>query len=171
AGVVPFTVADRYRAPMVPPLLALAGLGIVALPALTSDGRRRWAPALLAGAALAIAFVPLVRPLRGRNHWMMAAAWQPQGNLPAAVAEWESAVRAEPDDAALLNQLAIAYKMEGRRDAEIATLRRAIAVQPTLVLPHRNLAMALIVAGDRDGALAELREALRLEPGDARTQG
>jgi tetratricopeptide (TPR) repeat protein len=175
AGVVPFTVADRYRAPMVPALLALAGLGVVVgVPELFpvgGPGRKRWRAPALACAAILVAFVPLVRPLRGRDHWMIAQAWQAKGNLPAAIAAYEDAVRAEPADAALLNNLAMAYKMAGRRDDAIAVLRRAVVVQPGLEFPHRNLAMALIVAGDRDGALAELRAAIRLDPRDARTQG
>jgi Flp pilus assembly protein TadD len=181
AGVVPFTVADRYRAPMVPALLVLAGLAVVTLPALARSGgaardpavaedRTRFAvPLVLVAAALAIAFVPLVAPLHGRDHWMLAQAWQAKGNLPAAIASYEAAVREEPGNAELMNNLASAYRSAGRRDAAIATLRRAVALQPALVLPHRNLGMALIGAGDHAGALAELRIAVRLDAADAST--
>ena len=180
AGVVPFTVADRYRAPLVPALLVLASLAVVTLPALvrsggagrepeTGGGTRLAVPLVLVTAALAIAHVPLVAPLHGRDHWMLAQAWQAKGDLPAAIASYEAAVREEPRNAELLNNLASAYRSAGRRDAAIAALRRAVEIQPALVLPHRNLGMALIGAGDHAGALAELRIAARLDPADAGT--
>jgi tetratricopeptide (TPR) repeat protein len=173
-GVLPFTVADRYRAPLVPALLVAAGGGVVALVhfvrAPREAGLRRAALGLgLALLAAALATRPLVRPMPGRNEWMFAQAYQAHGDLPAAIAAYERAVAEEPGNGSLLNNLAMAYKASGDRDRAEAALRRAIAAEPGLSYPHKNLAMLLVVRGARDSALVHLEEAARLDPGDAET--
>ena len=174
ASVLPFTVADRYRAPMVPALIVAAGGGVVALARLARESRTRvdrGALAVLAGSLVAalIAMVPLTRALPGRNYWMLADAYRARGDLNAAIAAYEVAVRAEGSDGSLLNNLAMAYRARGDRARAAATLRRAIAVAPGLAYPHKNLGMLLVVQGDANGALAELYAAQRIEPGDAST--
>jgi tetratricopeptide (TPR) repeat protein len=171
ASVLPFTVADRYRAPMVPALIVAAGAGAVALLRLGRERDARIArgalPVLAAGLIAAlIAAVPLVRPLRGRDHWMFAQAYEARGNLPGAIAAYESAVRAEGDDGELLNNLAMAYRAAGNRDRAVGTLRRAITADPGLAYPRRNLGLLLAARGEADSALAELRAALAIEPDD-----
>ncbi len=172
AGVLPFTVADRYRAPLVPALLVAAGGGLVALArfvrAPREVGLRRAALGLgLALLATGAATRPLVRPMPGRNEWMFAQAYMARGDLPAAIGAYERATRSEPGNGSLLNNLAMAYKASGDHERAEATLRRAIAAEPGLSYPHKNLAMLLVVRGEGDEALAELREAERLDPGDA----
>ena len=172
ASMLPFTVAERYRAPMVPALLVAAGCGIVALARLArgpreAHGRRALIVLGLALLAALIASVPLVRSLRGRDEWMLARAYQAHGNLPAATAAYEAAVSEEGDNGELLNNLAMAYKAAGLRTRAEATLRRAIAAEPRLSYPHKNLAMLLVVRGERDSALAHLQRAQAIEPDDA----
>ncbi|HEY6867517.1 MAG TPA: hypothetical protein VI792_09680 [Candidatus Eisenbacteria bacterium] len=176
ASVLPFTVADRYRAPMVLPLIVAAGAGVAALARLARErhaGAERGTAVVLAASLVAalVSTVPLVRPLRGRDEWMLAQAWQARGDLPRAIAAYEAAVRETGDRGELLNNLAMAYRAAGDRARAEAALRRAIAAAPALAYPHKNLGMLLIVRGARDSALAELREAERLAPGDAETAG
>jgi 4-amino-4-deoxy-L-arabinose transferase-like glycosyltransferase len=176
ASVLPFTVADRYRAPMVPALLVAAGAGVAALARLARGPRERAGRrtlAVLTAALLAglISMVPLVRSLRGRDEWMFAQAYQARGNLPAAIAAYEAAVREEGGNGELLNNLAMAYRAVGDRARAEATLRRAIAAAPGLSYPRKNLGMLLIVRGEMDSALVQLREAQRIEPDDAEAAG
>jgi len=176
AGVLPFTVADRYRAPMVPALLVAAGAGVAALARLARAPRapaERRTLAVLTAALLAalISMVPLVRSLRGRDEWMFAQAYMARGNLSAAIAAYEAAVREEGGNGELLNNLAMAYRAAGDRALAEATLRRAIAASPGLSYPHKNLGMLLIVRGERDSALAQLVLAQRIEPDDAEAAG
>ena len=176
-SVVPFFVADRYRVPIVPPLIVLAGAGIAALlrlvrdPALWEDGHSLAALVGAFAAAAAITMLPLARPLMGHDYWMLAQAYQARGNLPAAVAAYEAAVHEQPRDGALLNNLAAAYLASVHREQAITTLRRAVAMDPDLALPHKNLGMMLVSTGEMNGALMELREAVRLEPNDAQSLG
>lgn len=180
AGVVlsmlPFTVTDRYRATLVPPLIVAAGAGVAALMRLVLRREERSAsgvPAVLGAALLAVLFaaLPLQRPLRSRDFWMLAQAEQAHGHLPAAIVAYEQALRQGGPSAELYNNLALAYRATGRRDLAEATLRRAIACDPRLSYPHKNLGMLLIGGGSRDSALAELRVANRLAPDDAETLG
>jgi Flp pilus assembly protein TadD len=176
AGILPFTVADRYRVTLVPALMVAAGGGVVAIARIARDRTARpdRATTLTLGAGLVaalVASVPLVHTLGARNQWMFAQAYEQRGDLRDAIAAYEAAVREDGSRGELLNNLAMAYRAAGDRPRAEATLRRAIAAEPRLAYPHKNLGMLLIVRGVRDSALAELREAQRLAPDDAETAG
>jgi Flp pilus assembly protein TadD len=175
-SVVLFTVADRYRAPMVLPLIVLAGAGVAVLADLArrraTAGTRAAAVVLAAGLAAAlIAHVPLVKSLRGRDHWMFAEAWLAKGRLAEAIAEYEAGAREEPMNGPLLNNLATAYRRAGRHDDALAVLRRLVAIEPRLAYPHKNLGMMLIRTGDHHAALAALHAAHALDSLDAEVVG
>ncbi|TMQ52480.1 MAG: tetratricopeptide repeat protein [Candidatus Eisenbacteria bacterium] len=171
ASVLPFFVADRFRAPLVPPLLVAAGFGCAELWRLRSADVRRdrsLAWGLAAAVALGgIALLPLSRPELSRDYWMFADAYQARGELRAAAAAYEAAVRTGGDAGELLNNLALTYRALGMREMAEATLRRAVAANPRLAYPHKNLGMVLIARGERSEAMRELLEAVRLEPDDA----
>jgi len=171
ASVVPFTVADRYRAPLAIPLLVGAGAGLAGLLRLARDpgARRERGLALALGLALVAALVsalPLVRPLRGRDYWMFAQSYEARGDLRAARREYEAAVRAEATDGELLNNLGSICRTLGDRAAAEAWFRRAIAADSGLAFPHKNLGLVLAARGANDEALAELSAALRIAPED-----
>ena len=175
-SVLPFFVADRYRIPLVPPLLIASGPGAVTLGSILrgrSPGGRNGFLAIVsvAACAVALALLPLARPIEGRDYWMLAQAYEAKGALPEAVRAYEAAVRADSTNATVLNNLGGAYRKAQQRSLAAAAFRKAIAINPALVLPHKNLGMTLITVGDHDGALAELREAERLSSGDAQTLG
>ena len=175
-SVVPFTVADRYRAPMLVPLLIAAGGGAAALVRIASareERAQRGTLALLTAAlcAVAVTAIPLVRPLAGRNYWLFAQAYERRGNMRAAVAAYDAAVRAEPENASLLNNLGAACRSLGDRARAEDAFRRAARVDPRLALPHKNLGMLLIREGRMEEAMGELEAATRLDPGDAETVG
>src|SRR5207244_1858193 len=93
--VLPFFVEDRYRAPLLVPLIVAAGAGISQLLRIAREpSLRSVRPA--AAIALAtllmglIAWLPLERPLMGPD-LMLAQAYQARGELPAASAAYESA--------------------------------------------------------------------------------
>jgi hypothetical protein len=173
-SVVPFTVADRYRVPMVPALLVLAGPGVVLLaglvrhPALGRDSAVR-AALLAGGVALLVTLVPLAASLRGRDWWMFAQAYEAQGRVPEAIAAYEAAVREAPDDGQLLNNLANAYRRVGDTGRAIAFLRRAVEKAPGLAYPHKNLGRLLAGTGRLDAAREELEKARAIDSTDVAT--
>jgi tetratricopeptide (TPR) repeat protein len=173
-GLLPFTVTDRYRATLVPPLIVAAGAGVAALLRLArrrDERAARGVPAVLGATLVAVlvAALPLQRPLHGRDYWMLAEAHQANGNLPAAADAYERALAADGDRAEVYNNLALVDRAMGRRAKAEAELRRAIAVNPRLSYPHKNLGMLLIGSDQPDSALVELRVANRLAPDDAQT--
>lgn len=176
ASVLPFFVADRYRTPMLPPLIVVAGAGVAAIIRLLSmrmsiRDRRHFPVLACALVAAVLAVLPLARPMKGRDYWMLAQAYQARGELPAAASAYEAAVREEGDNGELLNNLALVYRALGDRGRAVATLRKAVAAEPELAFPHKNLGMLLISQGEPDAALAELRAAARLDSTDAQVLG
>lgn len=174
ASVLPFFVTERYRAPLVPSLLVLAGAGAGAI-AHRLRRPRSWTPRALrvlgaATAAACFSIIPLSRPYLSRDYWMFAQAYAARGDLPAAAHAYEAAVQAGGDDGELLNNLGLTYRALGRRDRAEAALRRATRVAPALAYPHKNLGMLLISNAKPAEAMAELTAAARIEPDDAETQ-
>jgi tetratricopeptide (TPR) repeat protein len=176
ASVLPFFVADRYRAPMVPPLLAAGGAGVAALAGVLlrrgARFNRRIGAAAAAGLVLgALSHLPLIEPDMARGHALLAQAWRAKGNLPAALREYELAVAASGEDGVLLNNLAQVHRAMGMKTEAEEALRRAIRAEPRLSYPHKNLAWLLIERGSVDEALGELRVASGLDPRDPEPPG
>ena len=102
---------------------------------------------------------------RGHSNLGMAFAKIP-GQLPAAIAHYEEAMRIKPTYVDTLNNLANALaKMPGRSADAIAHYETAVRLQPDLAITHYNLAVALAqLPGRMPDAIAQYEEALRLKP-------
>jgi len=87
--------------------------------------------------------------------------------LDRAIAEYRTAIRLHPNDAAAHYELGNSLDEEGDRDGAIAEYRTAIRLQPDHAQAHNNLGNVLHQEGDLDGAIAEWRTAIRLHPHDA----
>ena len=82
-----------------------------------------------------------------------------------AIAEYEQAVRLDPENAWCHNRLGFALAWKGGRDDEaIAHTRKAIRIDPNEGWFHYCLGFALDRADRFDEAVAELEEAMRLLP-------
>jgi tetratricopeptide (TPR) repeat protein len=88
------------------------------------------------------------------------------GRLPDAIAEYEEALRLQPDSAGTHNNLgATLAKLPGRLPDAIAHYEEALRLQPDFAEAHYNLGAAWSqVRGRGDDAIAEYEEALRLQP-------
>ena len=87
------------------------------------------------------------------------------GRLTEAIAQYQRALRLEPNSAEAHNNLANALAQQsGRRSEAIAEYREALRLRPGYAQAHYNLANAL---SDQPGglgeAIAEYEEALRLK--------
>jgi Flp pilus assembly protein TadD len=140
ATLLLFFVSGRYRLPLVPALLALAGGGLVAL-----AGRRRETAviAAAAGVVLALALVSMVV-------------------IPKAHARYH-----EIEEAQGLDDRAYAYVRLGRQPEAAALYRRAIAKAPELARAQLGLGKILVDAGDGAGAQDALQKAATLDPANA----
>jgi len=90
-----------------------------------------------------------------------------RGELAAALATLEAALRSHAGDAALLAELGLCYRALGRRPEARAALERAAEHAPGSVLPLLYLGNLAHEEGRLDDALAAYRAALAVEPHNA----
>jgi Flp pilus assembly protein TadD len=87
---------------------------------------------------------------------------------PKVVAEdiigYEARIRAEPDSAALHDDVALLYLDEGRLTNAVDHFRQSLAMKPASASAHYNLATALTLAGSLDEAVRSYEAALQLRP-------
>lgn len=89
-------------------------------------------------------------------HYIRARILEPT-DLPGAVAEYQQAALARPDDYVLWLSLARASELNGDTGGAVAAARQAVPLAPDYAQPHYQLGNILLRAGQRDEAFKELR--------------
>ena len=85
-----------------------------------------------------------------------AIGLEKQGDLDGAITSYRLALRDHPNDAKILQNIAIAYSRTGRMEDAIRAYRRALDVEPEQVGAHYGLAFLLLKRGDKAGAMSHL---------------
>ncbi len=93
-----------------------------------------------------------------------ALALERQGDYEAALTSYRLALRDHPNDARILQNMAIAFTKPARIDEAIRHYRRALELDTTLAGAHYGLAFLLLKRGDPDGATQHLRAFLAHPP-------
>lgn len=93
-----------------------------------------------------------------------AIALERQGDFDAALTSYRLALRAQPNDPKILQNIAIAYSRVGRLEDAIRSYRRALEVAPEVAGAHYGLAFLLLKRGDRNGAMSHLEAFLATPP-------
>jgi len=93
-----------------------------------------------------------------------ALALERQGDYDAALTSYRLALRDQPNDPRILQNMAIAYSRTGRLEEAIRTYRRALELDPALSGAHYGLGFLLLRRGDTDGAVEHLEAFLRQRP-------
>ena len=96
-----------------------------------------------------------------------AIALERQGDFDAALTSYRLALREQPNDARILQNIAIAYSRTGRLEEAIRSYRRALEVAPEQAGAHYGLAFLLLKRGDRAGAMIHLDAFLATPAADA----
>lgn len=110
-------------------------------------------------------------PRSGRiNYLNEAIALERNGDFDAALTSYRLALREQPNDPRILQNIAIAYSRTGRQEDAIRSYRRALEVAPGLSGAHYGLAFLLLKRGDRAGAMQHLDAFLTQAPGDPDAQ-
>ena len=91
-----------------------------------------------------------------------ANAYHRAGNLSDAAASLEQAVRLQPDQAEIHDQLGIVLAQQGKLEAAAACYRKALELQPSFVPAHGNLGNLLRSQGKLDDAASCYRRILQL---------
>ena len=92
-----------------------------------------------------------------------ALALERQGDYDAALTSYRLALRDQPNDQRILQNMAIAYSKTARLDDAIRCYRRALELAPDLSGAHYGLAFLLLKKQDRRGAEHHL-EAFLIKP-------
>lgn len=93
-----------------------------------------------------------------------ALALERQGDFEAALTSYRLALRDHPNDARILQNMAIAFTKTARQDEAIRHYRRALDLDVTLAGAHYGLAFLLMRRGDPDGAARHLKAFLGQPP-------
>ena len=90
-------------------------------------------------------------------------ALERQGDYEAALTSYQLALRDQPTNHRVLQNMAIAYSRTGRQTEAIRCYRRALDIQPKLSGAHYGLAFLLLRRGDTSDAAFHL-EAFLMDP-------
>ena len=113
-----------------------------------------------------------VKPDSLDAHRYLADALAKSGRRDGAAAEYQAAIRLDPNDAELHTALGTIYAgMPGRLPEAIAEHQAALRIRPDFAEAHNNLGSALSQLPDRSAeAIAEYEAALRIRPDFAEAQ-
>jgi Flp pilus assembly protein TadD len=93
-----------------------------------------------------------------------AIALERQGDFDAALTSYRLALRDQPNDPRILQNIGIAYSKIGRVEEAMRAYHRALAVAPEQSGAHYGLAFLLLKRGDRAGAMSHLESFLTTPP-------
>ncbi len=99
-----------------------------------------------------------------------AIALERQGDFDAALTSYRLALREQPNDPKILQNIAIAYSRVGRLEDAIRSYRRALEVAPEVAGAHYGLAFLLLKRGDHKGAMSHLEAFLATPPASAEAE-
>jgi tetratricopeptide (TPR) repeat protein len=99
-----------------------------------------------------------------------AAELTRNGKLAEALAEWKSAVEADPEDEAARNGLALGLARNGNYDEAVLSFRKATELNPKFVEAYYNWGELLAQMGKRDEAIKQWQKAVEVTPGYAKAQ-
>ncbi len=161
-SIAAFFVVARYRLPVVPVLIILASYAALELL------RRARAGKLVALAAPAVALAALLFLVNANHydidrdsgfaqpHFRLGIIYAERGMIEEAVAEYETAIRLDPDYPKSYLNLGAVLSGDGRTDEAIRAFRAALRLDPGYVAARVNLAMLLERREDYAGALAQV---------------
>ncbi|MEP6573553.1 MAG: tetratricopeptide repeat protein [Gemmatimonadota bacterium] len=93
-----------------------------------------------------------------------ALALERQGDFEAALTSYRLALRDNPNDPRILQNMAIAFTKTGQQEEAIRFYKRALQLDPTLVGAHYGVAFLLIKKGEPASAVSHLRAFLAHPP-------
>lgn len=87
-----------------------------------------------------------------------------QGDYDAALTSYRLALRDQPNDLKVLQNMAIAFSRTGRLDEAVRAYRKALELDPSLAGAHYGLAFLLLKRGETEGAGKHLQAFLAHPP-------
>ena len=106
-------------------------------------------------------------PAAAADHFDRATAWYDKGEYDRAIADFDEAIRQQPNVAGRYYSRGLAWYDKGDCDRAIADCGEAIRLQPDHADAYNNRGLAWGGKGDYDRAIADYSEAIRLQPDHA----
>ncbi|NBV20692.1 MAG: hypothetical protein EBS05_01660 [Proteobacteria bacterium] len=107
---------------------------------------------------------------RGRLHYMLATAWATRKEYTQAVAELREALKFEPSDSSVRNDMAVYLAASGNDAEALLCLQESVRLNPTNELAQSNLGGLLARKGRLDEALQHYQVSLKLRPDNPDTR-
>ena len=99
--------------------------------------------------------------------YLLETAGLATGDVDRAIADFDEAIRRNPQDDHAFNQRGLTWSFNGDNDRAIADYSEAIRLNPQLGSAFKNRAIAWSEKGENDRAIADFDEAIRLNPQEA----
>ncbi len=99
-----------------------------------------------------------------KDHFDLGLTLSNQGQIEAALAAYQTAIKLQPDYAKAHNNLGAILQEKGKTEAALAAYQTAIKLQPGYATAHYNLGAMLQEKGETEAAIAAYRTAISLEP-------
>lgn len=167
-SVLPYFVAARYRVPLIPFLLLFGAYGVVRIVEMLARGPRWRGLAWLAVAAatVALAHIEIVpyEPSAATWHFRRGVAAAAAGDKAGAIHEYEQAIAAGSDTAAVYANLGRLLMDTGRSDEALRAFEAALARAPEDATIHNTLGHELARLGRPKEAITHYRRALESDP-------
>lgn len=90
--------------------------------------------------------------------------WRSKGDLDRAIADYDAAIRANPQYAVAFANRGLAKRDKGDVDGGIADLSRAIEINPKLAPAYVARGVAKLRAGDAEAAIVDYTHAIEIDP-------
>ncbi len=171
-----FAACARYEVEFRPTLMLLAVIGILGLERTltwTSETGHAWRPAwrrvvrwgygLLLGFSVAFNLLASLEPSAEAYH-NLGIVLRNQGRAAEAVAQYEKALRIDPEFADAHNDLGSALYEIGRREEAVTHYQQALRIKPEFAEAHFNWGVALAQTGQIREAMGHYEQALRINP-------
>lgn len=165
-ATVAFFVFSRYRMPVVPALLLLAGLPVAELVRAFEQGRRCRA-AVLASAVAVAWLAPHAMGFEPRHDlvaYNLGRLYQEAGAPARAALHYRAAVAANPKDFLSCLNLGSLAARRGRLMEALGWFRRVVAIEPGFDDGWADLGTAYLATGHPDEATAAFDRALSMNP-------
>jgi tetratricopeptide (TPR) repeat protein len=168
ASLLILYVMGRYRLPMVPILLVFSAAGVTT----ALDFVRRSSRLMIFGTSITLLLIAVFAnwPLLNRAK-MGAVTFNELGNtlrrlerFEEAIAQYQQAVRIEPDFVAAYSNCGNALRDAGRPEEAVAHYQAALRIKPDYAEAHYNWGNALQDQARFKEAVTHYEEALRIKP-------
>ena len=97
-------------------------------------------------------------------HNNQGEALRNKGEYDKAIAEYNDALKLDPNSAAAYNNRGLSWNAKGQYEKAIADFNQAIKLNPTIAVAYNNRGLSTYQKGEYDKAIADFNQALKLDP-------